>query len=162
MAEGIDCADVVIGGRVSFAIQNGPSGRAVFSTMGNARINPATSERTAGMTANGKLWVTVAPRPARATVTFANNKSNDGADFWGMLALVKNGTGPQPAANCLLDVEIAETDRGVIHIFKGASIVGFPELDTNSGEITGLEVVSDTYLRGYNNTLNGVASGSIQ
>lgn len=144
---GADCCDVIIGGRVevrtypsatgSGALQNNRS--RIFYGIGDARIQPQMFEKTAGMTNNGKLWVTVAPRAARLLMDYSNDcKSN----IWDMI---------DPKIECKMTVMVWELDRNVIHQLRNASIVGFAELNLSTGIITGLEFASSQYKRLVNN-----------
>lgn len=80
---------------------------------------------------------------------------------------VNFGTSPQPAAaefsfdvgpagvdkfnEALMTgfhlITILEVDRGVLHQFTGARVIGEPVINTETGEVSGLSIETDTYLR---------------
>lgn len=138
-----DCCSTIIGGRVEVRMYTMSSkagtpnrrgqGRRFYG-IGDARIQPQMFERTAGMTNNGKLWVTVAPRAARLLMDYMNDCRD--AAIWEMI---------DPKLECKLSFTVQEIDRGVTHRFNNAAVVGFAEINLSTGVITGLEVVADQY-----------------
>lgn len=139
------CCNDIIGGEIIINATF-PQGRNVtYEGMGDVRIQPSMMERTAGASSGGSLWVTEAPRPARALLNFANR-----CDF-NPLDLFKG--------RCAMDIIVIEKGRGVQHEFAGAILVGLPEINLSNGEFTGMEVASTQYSSGsYSDT--GAASGA--
>jgi hypothetical protein len=45
------------------------------------------------------------------------------------------------------NVTILEIDRGVLHQFSNAKVVGEPSVNTETGEVSGLSIATDSYLR---------------
>lgn len=44
-------------------------------------------------------------------------------------------------------ITILEVDRGVLHQFTNARIIGEPSINTETGEVSGLSIQTDSYLR---------------
>lgn len=152
--QGSDCCDVVIGGRVEVRMHQSALGggdnagkhERIYYGIGDARVQPQMFERGAGMTNNGKMWVTVTPRLARLVMDYTNDCSSD---IWDLI---------DPKIECKLTFLITELDRGIVHRFRNASMIGFAEINLQSGVISGLEVVSGEYSRDATNN-TGVRSG---
>lgn len=147
----LDCCHTIIGGQIDIKIApelgddfqgpppgpGGLPGELTYHGMGDARIQPTTSERTAGMTNGGVMWITVAPRVARVVMDFANKCDNGKLPIWDLIR-------PE-GHDCKLRVTIREKDRGWVHVFSQAAIVGFAEFNLSTGVVSGLELVSDQY-----------------
>ena len=92
-------------------------------------VMPTNVEKEADATASGEVFVTVKAVPAKATFTLS--------DTCGLsLEELSNA--------CDIDATIKLYDLGGrTYLFTNASVVGRPELNTETGEISGFEIVSD-------------------
>lgn len=45
------------------------------------------------------------------------------------------------------NVTILEIDRGVLHQFSNAKVIGEPSINFENGEVSGLSIATDSYLR---------------
>jgi hypothetical protein len=136
------CCDVVIGGLVVIeAVFHGGGGGGgqegnslTLEAMGEVRIQPMNVTRTAGASSGGTLWVTEAARPYRLILTFVNRCNKD------PLRLFRE--------RCQISITLTELSRcdDMTHKFLGCVIVGDVEMNLATGEITGMEVVAQTYV----------------
>jgi hypothetical protein len=119
------------GGRISITI-----GGVRYSPRGKAMIKPAQLQHAAMTNHDGTVSRSTVAKPAEADLTF-DRGSNAG------------GTArPKWDVNFMLpfyDITIAETDVKVLHMFTGATIVGEPAIDTETGEVTGLSIATGNY-----------------
>jgi hypothetical protein len=114
------------GGRISVNI-----GGKRFAPRGKASIKPAQLSHEVNVNHDGSVSRSTKPMAATADLTFDRGANGFKWDKGFMLPFV--------------DVTIAETDVGVMHVFTGATIVGEPEIDTETGEVTGLSIATDQY-----------------
>jgi hypothetical protein len=131
------CCDVIIGGEIYItAVFNGPGaaggqgqggGAGRYEAMGEVRIQPSALERTAGASSAGAVWVTEVSRPVRAILTFANRCSNNPMRMY--------------CERCKIHIDIVEKSRGVTHSMTDCVTVGLPEVNLNTGEISGIEII---------------------
>lgn len=122
------CCDTVIGGKVYVSM-----GDRRFEGLGEATIHPRPVERSHGATSGGRLWVTEEARAPDAEISFANHCDADPLDLFD--------------ARCQVDVTFVEDSRGIRHLFTRASVVGWPEINLATGEVSGLLIVTDNYSR---------------
>jgi hypothetical protein len=116
----VDCCDNA-GGRVIFMI-----GNLRYPTRGGVTIKPTVVERTEGANDDGSIYVTTKAVPAMAEFKLS--------DRCGL-----------PIANldkCRVDVSIEMVDMNRRYLFTQASLVGRPEINSETGEISGLKVAS--------------------
>lgn len=137
-----NCCNTIVGGEI-FIVAIFPAasggGHSRYEGLGDVRIQTSRIERVAGASSAGTLWVTEVSRPARALLTFINRCKSD------PMLLFKG--------RCQLQITIVEKGRGIQHDFMNAIIVGLPEVNLSNGEITGMEIVSDSYTyNSYSNT----------
>jgi len=124
------CCDVIIGGEIYITAEfklSAAGGVGHYEAMGEVRIQPSTIERTGGATSAGAVWVTEASRPVRAILTFANRCSNNPMRMF--------------CERCRVHIDIVEKSRGITHSLTDCVIVGFPEINLSTGEVSGIEIV---------------------
>lgn len=115
------------GGRVAITI-NGQT----FSGRGAAKIMPNRVTLKNAANTNGSGYTTVEAKLAGMEVSFDRGI---GLVWDEVMTLQK------------VDVTFREIDTSVVHYFTGCSWDGDPTLDTATGEVTGLKVMSDKYSR---------------
>jgi hypothetical protein len=123
-----ECCNEIIGGLIHITATFAPGGSAVYEGMGEIRIQPQGVSRASGATSNGTVWVTEVARPVRALVNFANRCKNDP-----MLLFNKR---------CNINLTIYEDSRGISHQLTSALVVGDAEINLQTGEVTGMEIVT--------------------
>ncbi|MDX2265446.1 MAG: phage tail tube protein [Hyphomicrobiales bacterium] len=118
----MQCCDNA-GGRVELTIDGQR-----YRPRASITIRPTSFEREAEANADGTIFVTTKPMPAEAEFTLS--------DQCGLtLETLVNA--------CHIDATITLVDMANrTYLFSQASVVGRPELDTESGEISGLKIVS--------------------
>jgi hypothetical protein len=128
------CCTTVIGGEVYIDAEfKGPDtgfgskGTAQYQALGEVRLQPASIERTAGAASAGQVWVTEASRPIRAVLSFINRCNPNPMRLF--------------CERCNIDVTIVEKSRGVTHLLTECIVVGSPEINFATGEISGMEIV---------------------
>jgi len=114
------------GGRITITI-----GATRYSPRGKATIYPAQVKHDMQVNHDGTVSRTTAPMAARAELTFDRG---DGRFKWDA-AFIQN----------FVDISLRETDVGVLHMWTGASLIGEPAIDSETGEVTGLSIASDAY-----------------
>ena len=118
----MECCDNS-GGRVIFRV-----GDRTWSTRGGITVKPTVVERAAESNDDGSIYTTTKAVPAEAEFTLT-----DKCDL--PIDELING--------CHVDATIELFDMGRRRwLFTDASIVGRPEYNTESGEISGLKIVS--------------------
>lgn len=117
----MDCCDSA-GGRVTLTI-NGVK----YSTRSAITVRPTNVEREAGANMDGTVYVTTKPMPAEMEFTLSDRCGLALSDL---------------VENCHVDVTAELIDVKRTYLFSRATVVGRPELDTESGEISGLKIVS--------------------
>jgi hypothetical protein len=120
--------DRVIGGKCHGTV-NGKR----FEFMADVTIMPATVSREGASTSGGKVYTTEKAVPARAKITFGNFQSADPMDLYD--------------AQDVFDFTVVESTRNIRHLFTSASPVGDPEKNLTNGEVTGIEIVTEKYLK---------------
>lgn len=112
------------GGRVAFSI-NGQA----YSPRASVTIKPTNVEREAKANQDGTIYVTTKPVPAEADITLG--------DKCGLVL-------EDLVSACWVDVTIQLIDMRRTYLFSKASVVGRPEIDSESGEIKGFKIASQT------------------
>ena len=113
------------GGRVAVTIN-----ATTFSGRGAAKVETSRVSLKSGANTDGTGWTTVEAKLAGLDVSY-----DRGQGFaWDDAMLLQS-----------LDVTFVETDTGVTHYFTSARWEGAPTLDTASGEVSGLKIMSDKY-----------------
>ena len=113
------------GGRISMTV-NG----VVFTSRASAKIDPSTVGLTNGANQNGTGYSTVQPKLAAIEATFDRGKGLK----WDASMILKP-----------VDVTFVEDDAGLTHLFTAGRWGGTPQLDTGTGEITGMKIETDQY-----------------
>jgi hypothetical protein len=138
----VSCCSEVIGGEVYiFANFTQSGGSEYYEALGDVRIQPARIERTAGSSSAGRIWVTEAARPIRAIMSFVNRCDQNPVRLY--------------CERCLVDITVVEKSRGFFHSFTQSLIVGAPEINLSTGEISGIEIVTDDYTMQQSNEVLG-------
>jgi hypothetical protein len=119
------------GGRVSTVI-----GGVAYSARGIITLDPSNIEVNAGVNQDASLYRTVAPKARTAEITFDRFVDNNGEPLkW--------------AENIMLQVNLGitfiEQDTNLTHIMSGGFFTGKPQMDTSTGEISGLGLAADSY-----------------
>src|SRR5262245_18653278 len=129
------CCDDVIGGLITITVQYPGGGdtqdgaSVMYEGMGEVRIQPAGVTRTAGASSGGSVWVVEAARPVRALITFTNRCEHDPCRLF--------------MNRCRINVTVTEVSRAIWHTFSNAFVVGDVEKNLSTGEVTGIEIVTD-------------------
>ncbi|MCJ2098946.1 phage tail tube protein [Methylobacterium sp. E-046] len=116
------------GGRYSVRI-----GGQRFSGRGKASIKPAQATPKADPNRDGTAYRTVEAKLAMVSLSF-DRGSKTAAISWTSDMLLRD-----------VDVTFIEDDAGRTHYFTSGSWVGEPDIDTDTGEVTGMSVASDQY-----------------
>lgn len=118
------------GGRVTIQA-SGSDGAFLLSTRGKLTLDVSTVEIAAGANNDGTGYRTVKPTLAKAGLTFE----------------VPDGIAIDTAFMLdTYDVTFSEDDVGATHLFTGATFTGRPSKDTETGEVSGLSIETDTYM----------------
>lgn len=119
------------GGRISITI-----GGVRYSPRGKAMIKPAQVQHAAMTNHDGTISRSTVAKPAEADLTFDRGQTLAGTTRpkWDIAFMLP-----------FYDITIAETDVGTLHMFSGASIIGEPAIDTETGEVTGISIATGTY-----------------
>lgn len=120
------CCNQIIGGEV-FISATTPNGPWKGEGFGEIRIQPSGVERTAGASSGGSIWVVETARAPRAVLSFVNRCKSDPMELF--------------KGRCQLDVVFIEKGRGITHEFTDALTVGNPEINLQTGEVSGIEIV---------------------
>ncbi|WP_454626954.1 phage tail tube protein [Bradyrhizobium cenepequi] len=119
------------GGRVSVTI-NGTN----YSARGVITIAPSNATAQSGVNQDGSLYRTMAPKARTAELTFDRFVDVDGEPLvWDERVLAATNFG----------CTFIEQDTGRTHLISGAFFVGDPQLDTSTGEVSGLSIAGDAY-----------------
>jgi hypothetical protein len=124
------CCSEIIGGEV-YIIANFDNTSEYYEALGDVRIQPARIERTAGASSAGRVWVTEASRPIRVVMSFINRCDQNPIRLY--------------CSRCLVDIVVVEKSRGFTHSLTQCLVVGAPEVNLSTGEISGIELVTDDY-----------------
>lgn len=116
-----DCCDYS-GGRVRLTI-NG----IVYSARSALTVRPTNIEREAGANQDGTLFVTTKPVPAEAEINLGDKCGLNISDL---------------TNQCHIDGTLELIDMKKQWLFTRSTVVGRPEYNTETGEITGLKLVS--------------------
>lgn len=113
----------LVGGRLFVTIEG-----VQYSPRGAFEIMPGQVEREAGSNHDGTLWINAKPVPAEASGSLSYS---DGLDIVQLSEIC--------GANITFELENGDT-----YIFANAAVVDRPSLNTETGEISGFRVVSDS------------------
>jgi hypothetical protein len=117
------------GGRVRITI-DGVS----YSARNATNIKPAQIQNQVYTNHDGAVSFGTMAQPATAELTFdVGPRDIDRFDA----AFMRN----------FHNVTILEIDRGLLHQFTNAKVVGEPSINTETGEVSGLSIATDSYLR---------------
>jgi hypothetical protein len=122
------CCDDIVGGEVYITM-----GDRRFEATADVVITPRRQEREAKLTNGGRLMVTERAVPYLAEITFVNQCGGDPLKLWD--------------SRCHTDITVIEKSRGFRHLFSKASIVGNPKVNLSTGEVQGITVAADKYVR---------------
>jgi len=114
------------GGRITLVF-----GATRLSPRGKATIYPAQIKHDIQVNHDGTVSRTTAATAARIEMTFDRG---DGRFKWDS-TFMKD----------FVDMTLRETDVGVLHMATGSSLIGEPAIDTETGEVSGLSIATDSY-----------------
>jgi hypothetical protein len=100
----------------------------IWSARAAVTIIPVNFERTVNSNQDGTIYVTTKPMPYEAKLTLSDGC---GIDITAIMA-------------CPIDVTIELIDVTRTYLFSKAVVVGRPEINTETGEISGLIITSNT------------------
>jgi hypothetical protein len=119
------------GGRVSTVI-----GGVAYSARGVIKLAPSNMSVTSGVNQDGSLYRNVAPKARTAEITFDRFVDNNGQPLvWAENIMLLTNLG----------ITFVEQDGGLTHIMSGGFFTGDPQMDTSTGEVSGLALASDSY-----------------
>ncbi|SEQ48561.1 Phage tail tube protein [Faunimonas pinastri] len=116
------------GGRVSLTIDG-----VTYHARGAAKINPSLVSLENGANMDGSGYSTV--KPELASIELSLDRGSTSIKWTEDMLLSK------------VNVTFKEDDYGVTHLFTAARWGGKPEIDTATGEVSGLKLESDQYQR---------------
>ena len=116
------------GGRYSIKI-----GGQRFSGRGKATVKPAEATPKVDANRDGSAYRTVEAKIPMISLSFDRGPKSQ-AIKWNAAMLLAD-----------VDVTFIEDDAGWTHYFTAGSWVGEPDIDTDSGEVSGMSVASDQY-----------------
>jgi hypothetical protein len=119
------CCDAS-GGRVELRIDG-----KIWSTRGGITLRPLIVERDVVANDDGSISITSKPVPAEIEFTIAD----------------KCGLRLEDLLNCHMDITASFLDMREVWLLTQASLVGRPEISSESGEITGVKAVARTARR---------------
>ena len=114
------------GGRYTIDAGDGKT----LSGRGEARIRPARATPTTGVNQDGSGYATVAPQLSEIELSLDRGVDRD----WVESELLR-----------AVNVTFEEIDTGKIHFLTSANWDGRPEINSASGEVTGMKFTSDRY-----------------
>lgn len=117
------------GGRTRVTI-NGQT----YSCRSAPNIRPARLQNSSYTNHDGSVSFGTMPKPAAAEFSFDVGPA--GLDRFNESLM----TG-------FLSITILEIDRGVLHQFTNSRMIGEPSINTETGEVSGLSIETDSYLR---------------
>lgn len=119
------------GGRITITL-----GGQRYMPRGKAIIDPAMVEHQVQVNHDGTVARSTMAKAATAELTFDRGKAANGT---------QRPRWDQDFMLGFYDVTIFEKDANVTHFFSGASLIGTPKIDTETGEVTGLSIATDNY-----------------
>lgn len=105
---------------------HGPNGSRRIPVRGTLTVKPTTVETEAGANSDGSIYVTTKPVPAEAELKLSDGCGLTLADL----------------LDCHIDATMELIDIKRTYLWTRARVVGRPSIDTESGEISGLKLVS--------------------
>jgi hypothetical protein len=119
------------GGRVSTVI-----GGVAYSARGNITLDPSNISVSAGVNQDGSVYRNVAPKARTAEISFDRFVDVNGSPLrWDENLMLQVNLG----------ITFVEQDTGVTHLLSGGFFTGNPQIDTASGEVSGLGLAADKY-----------------
>jgi len=115
------------GGIINARLSDGTA----FSLRGTFNVNPSRISTEAVTNGDGSVDRQATNRPATAEINFADR----GIDYD---ALMRSGR---------FNMTAIEDFSGVTHYFTSAFMVGDPQLNRQTGEVTGLSIAAEKYSR---------------
>lgn len=122
----LECCDSS-GGRVELRIDG-----IIYSSRAGITLRPTTKEVDSGSNDDGSIYTTTKPVAAEAEFTLGDKCGLE------LENLVEG---------CYVDATITFIDMKKTYLMTRASVVGRPEISSDSGEISGLKLVSRTCRR---------------
>lgn len=121
------------GGRITITM-----GGVRYSPRGRAVVKPAQLMHAAIVNHDGTVSRSTTAKAAEADLSFDRGSSSNGTQRpkWDSAFMLQ-----------FYDVSIAENDTGVLHLFTGATLVGEPSIDLETGEVSGLSIASGQYMQ---------------
>lgn len=116
------------GGRYSIRI-----GGQRFSGRGKATVKPAEATPKAEVNRDGSAYRTVEAKLPMISLSFDRGSKTQRL-VWNAAMILQD-----------VDVTFTEDDANWTHYFTAGSWVGEPDIDTDSGEVSGMSVASDQY-----------------
>lgn len=126
MANQAAACDTNFGGRITVNI----GGVQYTPTDADIKIKPTNSEVDAEMNSDGSMSTRTKLMPFEADITFRNNSGI----VW-----------QSAMQQCSVNATIQEEDNGRLHLFTSARLVGRPEYNTATGEVTGVTIKGPNY-----------------
>lgn len=120
-----DIARDIIGGEVYFVV-----GDKRYESMADVKIRPRRRELTAGATSAGRMYGTEKARLVEAEITFANHGDAVPMEVFDLRRA---------------NITIVEKSRNVRHLMTDALVVGTPDQNLQTGEVTGISFATDKY-----------------
>ena len=117
------------GGRITITmggVQYSPRGKAMINSSGVANSAVANHDGTVSRYTTAKPVAPNSPSTAARRAPTRNGRSGNSTMMLGFY-----------------NVTLAEIDANVLHTFANASIVGQPKIDSETGEVTGLSILTD-------------------
>jgi hypothetical protein len=102
-----------------------------FEAVGELTLKRAQKKVEGKTSSNGFFYTTEEAMPASAKCKFLRKSAGDPMVFF-------NATAP-------FDMTFVEASRGVRHQFTQATAVGEPEENITTGEVDGIEIMTDRY-----------------
>lgn len=119
------------GGRVSTVI-----GGIAYSARGVIKLDPSNISVDAGVNQDGSLYRTVTPKARTAECTFDRFVDINGTPLrWDENLMLQTNLG----------ITFVEQDTNVTHLLSGGFFTGKPEVDTSTGEVSGLGLAAEKY-----------------
>lgn len=116
----MDCCDNA-GGRIILTL-----GNKRYATRGGVTIRPTNKERAVGANDDGSIYITTKAVPAEAEFTISD----------------KCGLVLDDLDQCFIDATFDLIDMRKKFFFTRSSVIGRPEINSETGEIKGLKIVT--------------------
>jgi len=124
------------GGRVSTVI-----GGIAYSARGEITLNPSNIAVTAGVNRDGSLYRTVEPKARTAELTFDRFVDINGSPLkWDENLMLLTNLGIT-----FIEMDVGGVKAGLKHLLSGGFFPGAPQINTASGEVSGLGLAAEKY-----------------